>query len=129
MPGIFQLKELKAKRLALVAENEVYRESLRFQARNLKLCIAGVRKHAVPGTASPLGRFLPMLRTFLASPLSRLVLSKRRARWLRLATSAWMAWQVYRRLSPLLQRLFSHPTSYEESAPQTPEEKTPAANI
>lgn len=128
MPGIFQLRELEAKRRALAAENDVYRESLKLQVQNLRLYAAGMKQRASLATAGPLARFMPLLRTFLASPLSRLLVSKRRTRWLRLVTSAWTGWQFYRRFSPLLGGLFSRKAQPEETAPAAPEDRIPAAD-
>src|SRR6267378_509940 len=55
MPGLFQVKELEARKRALAAESEVYRQSLRFELHNLDLNAVHAKRRFFKATAfSPL---------------------------------------------------------------------------
>ena len=94
------MNELEAKKRALVAESEVYRETLKLELHNLRLYVSRT-KQKLKG----FGRPNPLL--LLAAPLAGAFFRKRRGSWLRRATMAFLSWQVSSRLMPFLSGLFS----------------------
>jgi len=94
------MNELEAKKRALVAESEVYRETLKLELHNLRLYVSRT-KQKLKG----FGRPNPLL--LLAAPLAGAFFRKRRGSWLRRAAMAFLSWQVSSRLIPFLSGLFS----------------------
>ena len=94
------MNELEAKKRALVAESEVYRETLRLEVHNLRLYVSRT-KQKLTGFTRP----NPLL--MLLAPLAGGFFRKRRASWLRRAAMAFLSWQVSNRLLPFLSGLFS----------------------
>jgi hypothetical protein len=106
------MNELEAKKRALAAESEVYRETLKLELHNLRLYVSRT-KQKLKG----FGRPNPLL--MLVAPLAGAFFRKRRASWLRRATMAFLSWQVSSRLMPFLSGLFS--SSRTSSSAQAPE--------
>src|SRR5438067_1581931 len=100
MAGIFGLGELQARKAALAAESEVYRQTLRLELQNLRLCALRARKKvSFFGSSAPwLLLTAPLLRSWISSLFGR-----RRFGRARLLTRALMTWQMYRRLAPIWQ--------------------------
>src|SRR5437868_12028166 len=103
------MNELEAKKRALVAESEVYRETLKLEVHNLRLYVSRT-KQKLTGFTRP----NPLL--MLLGPLAGAFFRKRRASWLRRATMAFLSWQVSHRLMPFLSGLFSS-TPVRSAAP------------
>jgi hypothetical protein len=94
MGGIFEVKELEAKRAALAAESEVYRQTLNLELQNLRLyAVRTQQKLSTIGTFKP---FLTMLLPFAGSFLGR---PKRPAASL---LSAGFLWKLASRGLPML---------------------------
>ena len=126
MGGIFGIGELQARKAALVAESEVYRQTLRLELQNLRLSVLRARKRAsFFGSSAPL---LILTGPLLFRSLISSLFSSRRVGRMRLFTTALVGWQMYRRLSPILQTVFrvwgSRPRRKRQS-----EERAPAGNI
>ncbi len=123
MAQLFGLKgELEARKRALAAESEVYRQTLTLELQNLRVYGLNLkRKFAGFGT---LNRLL-MLVVPLASPF----LHRRRPRGFRLVTTAFFVWRLGRKLVPLLQGFFRRPASGPRPAAPRSEGKDSAANI
>jgi hypothetical protein len=119
MAGLFQLKEIEAKKKALAAESELYRQTLKLQIHNLSLRATGMKRRYTLFNSPPLMRLLPMISALLGSPVGRMLLPKRRARWLRLATAALIGWQAYRKFAPLVQGFFSRRAASSQTVPET----------
>ncbi len=111
MAGVFfQMKELEAKKRALVAESEAYRQVLGLQLQNLSLRSSGLKQKVRMVATNPLFRILPTIGTLFGfrygSPLQALVSRKnrkfRRLNWL---ATAFFAWRAYGRIKPLLRAL------------------------
>lgn len=104
MAEVFRLEELEARKRALVAESEVYRQTLAMEIQNLRLYRARMQQSfALLRIANPL---LLMLGSLFAS---RLVgggfRRKRRGKWSRLFGAGLMGWRLYRQLGPILRGL------------------------
>jgi hypothetical protein len=108
MAGLFQISEIEAKKRALTIESEIYRQSLKLQAQNLRICATGLSRRY---TSGPLVRLLRVAVTLLGSSLGRMILPKRRSRWMRLVAAALLGWQAYQKVAPLLQGFFPRRTS------------------
>ena len=112
------MKELEAKRKALAAESEVYRQTLKLELQNLRLCALRARRKF--SNLSSASRWL-----FLAAPLAGSFLTKRRP-WPRLLATLVMAWQLGRKIPPLIGGFFSRPRIKEEPRG---DDRVPAANV
>ena len=114
------MNELEAKKKALVAESEVYRQTLKLEIQNLRLCaIRAQRKVSLFGVSSS---FL-MLAAPLAGSLFR---SRRRHPLKRVLKAAFVGWRLYRKVGPLIGALFS--TRNRRPKPRA-EHGAPAADI
>jgi len=94
------MNELEARKRALVAESELYRQMLRLEVQNLQLYglqlrqkFAGFRK---PGPA-----------VVLAAALAGSLFGRKRGSSLRRTAMAILSWQLSNRLVPFLAGLFS----------------------
>lgn len=89
------MSELEAKKRALVAESEIYRETLKLELHNLKLF--GLRtKRKFSSFANP----SPLL--MLAAPLMGRFLQKRGSSMVRRLLISFLSYQVFNRLAPYL---------------------------
>jgi hypothetical protein len=92
MDGIFGVKDLAARKRALVAESEAYRQTLRYELRDLRLYgVRMRRKFSVVAVVSPL--------LSVGAPLAGSLFGKRQSKWLRMAKAALAGWQLYRRVA------------------------------
>ena len=127
MAGIFGLRELEARKAALVAESEVYRQTLRLELQNLKLSALRARKKVTffSSSAPWLLFTVPLVRSWIGSLFGR-----RRFGRARLVTTALLGWQMYRRLAPIWQQLFGRHGLFSGRAKRSPAgQEAPAANI
>ena len=92
------MKELELKKKALAAESEVYRETLKLEVRNLGLYGNYLK---VKATRAPLRllKFVPAV--------AGLLWKRRKPKTPTWATAAVIGWQVYNRVLPMCQSLFS----------------------
>ena len=102
------MNPLEAKKRALVAESEVYRETLKLELQNLRLY--GIRaKRKLTGFVRP----HPVL--MLLTPLLGALFKKRRKSLLRRGLMTLISWQVWNRLLPLVNGLLSPEKIYRRS--------------
>jgi len=106
------MNELEAKRKALAAESEVYRETLKLEFQTLLLCGLKARRKLT------IFKALPFLS--LAGPL----LVKPRTGWPRLLSVALLGWKIYRKLTSITGGL----ASPRKSAHPQPQDRSPAAH-
>jgi hypothetical protein len=102
------MKELEARKAALVAESEVYRHTLRAEVQNLRIYSLHMKQRVTALTDHPLVRVLSLAGTLVGSRFGGGFLSRKRRfgpRWLRLASTAYLGWKTFRRLSPFLRGL------------------------
>jgi hypothetical protein len=104
MAGDVELNELEAKRKALAAEAEVYRQTLKLEIQNLRLCAAKAKR-----TATSLSFSNPAV--MLGAVVAGKLLKGRSFFRLRLVTTAIVAWQLYQKLFMPLKSLFSRRAS------------------
>ncbi len=117
MARFFKIEELQARKRALVAESEVYRQTLGLEIQNLRLYSVQLQRK--------LSRFAPSNPLWLlAAPLAGLLLRGRRRGWRGMIGTALLGWRVYKRVRPILSMLFKrsspdkadHPANSEEQA-------------
>jgi hypothetical protein len=85
------LNDLEAKKKALAAEAEVYRQTLKLELQNLRLYGMKAKR-----AASSLSFSNPML--VLAAALAGTLLKRRKSFRLRAASIAFLGWQIYQKL-------------------------------
>lgn len=117
MAEIFGLKDLEARKRALIAESELYRQTLSLEIQNIKVYGARWRsRFALLRLANPLillaGSFIG--GRFLGRASSR---RQRRGKVSRMIGASLMGWRLYRRFSPLVQRLLSARANRKRSHP------------
>ena len=97
MFGVFEVKELESKRKALAAESEVYRETLKLEARNMALYAKYLK---VKSSRAPFEylKFLPAVAT--------LFFRRKKPKGPRFLTTALLGWQVYNRVLPFCRAMF-----------------------
>ena len=94
------MNQLEAKKRALAAESEVYRETLKLEFHNLR--IYGFRaKQKFKSFARPNPLFL------LAGPLAGALIKRRGSSWVRKIAMVFLTWQLFNRVAPFLSGLFS----------------------
>ena len=121
MARLFKVKDLEARRRALAAEAEVYRQALTLEIQNLRLYTARQRQRFNPIVHS--SPTLKLLLPIVAGLLGR----KRPGKWSRLIALGVAGWQAYKRFGPMLRNLMSSRTARNRVA--SGEARTPAANI
>ncbi len=116
MARIFKVKQFDLRKRALAAESQVYRETLRLELHNLRLYRVHVQRKVHALANSPLVRFASFAGSALAGAggltglFGRAPARKRRGRWRRLASAAFMGFRLARTFAPLLPTLLSRAT-------------------
>jgi hypothetical protein len=131
MAGIFfQVKDFEAKKRALTAESEAYRQMLRLQLQNLSLHAASLRQRVRTVTTNPLLRLLPFFGTVFGSPfgspLQGFLFRGKKSKRLRWLGMAYVAWKTYGNLKPLLRSFRRKPGPRADSEPELPEARSAA---
>jgi len=103
------LNEIEAKKKALIAEAEVYRQTLKLEIQNLRLCTAKAKR-----TFSSFSVSNPML--VLGTTLLGSVLKRRKSFRLRAATAAFLGWQLYQKIIVPVRGMFWRRTARTERA-------------
>jgi hypothetical protein len=132
MARILKVKQLQAKKRALVAESDVYRQSLMVEIRNLQLYGARMRQRFTALTSSPLFIFLaPLAGSLLRMRFgSGLPFMRRRGRRRpSLIRTLLISLKLFRRMAPLLGGLLARQMARGQPAAERAEEEAPAANI
>ncbi len=114
MAKVFRISELVGRKRALVAESEVYRQTLTLEIQNLRLYRARAqRKFAFLRLANPI--LLVALSLLGSRSLgSRIVRKKRRGKWSRLIGASLMGWRMYRQFGPTIQGILARRRSRTE---------------
>src|SRR5690349_15852265 len=94
------MKELEAKKRALVAESELYRQLLRLEVQNLRLYGLQFRKKFA-------GLRKPSTGVVLAAALAGSFFGRKRDSSLRRTAMAILSWQLSNRVLPFLAGMFS----------------------
>ncbi len=119
MAGISELDSLAAKKRALVAESEVYRQTLRLELQNVRLYAARMQRRVdLLRSAKPLLALVPIIGAFagLRFRAKRAGRPRGLRRWMR---AALVGWRVYRNVAPVLKAVGLPPDSGFHSAPRS----------
>lgn len=119
---------MQARKAALVAESEVYRQTLTLEVQNLRLYALRAQKRATAFSSSASWLLLaaPLFRSVAGSFFTR----RRRFGRTRLITTALLFWQMYRRLAPIWHQLFGRDGLFGAKMRRSKgEEKARAASI
>ena len=99
------MKKFEAKKQALAAESEAYRQVLRWQLQNLSLHSASLKQKVTAVTSNPFLRLVPTAGTLLGSPLQAWLFRGKKSSRLRLLAKAYLAWKVFIKFKPMLRFL------------------------
>jgi hypothetical protein len=102
MAGIFKIRELEARKRAVIEQSELYRQSLRFEIDNLRLHATSIRRKATWLTLTPLWPLVPSLLTAFVK--KRRPTSNTKFRWL---SAALAGWQLYQKVARFMPGIFS----------------------
>jgi hypothetical protein len=100
MARVFKIKDLEARKRAVLEQSDLYRQSLRFEIDNLRLHATSMRRKATWLTLTPLWPLVPAL-------LKVFVKKKRpttpKWRWL---SAAMVGWQLYQKVARFVPGIF-----------------------
>jgi hypothetical protein len=118
MAGFSKVAELEARKRALAAESDVYREMIRWELRNLQLYGEQLRRKV-----SWFKSFNPLL--MFAAPVARAVVTRKaRSLKLRFVARAFLAWRLYKQYAPFVLQFFLRAKSRTNAPlPATPMRK------
>lgn len=114
------MNEFETKKKALAAESEVYRQTLKLEIQNLRMCaIREQPKIDLLGASSSLWT--------LGAPIAGIFLGRgRRGPLISFLQAAFTGWRWYRKVGPLIAACF--PTQARRLQPDA-ENRAPSANI
>jgi hypothetical protein len=127
MARLVKLAELEARKKALIAEAEIYRQTLKAELRNVQLYVAGTGRKLnhfkslfaiVPIGSSLLG--------LLAAGLFRRRKSK--GGWPSILPTAMMGWRLYQKYGPMVQPFLGKFMNRKRDRGTRGEERKPADN-
>ncbi len=96
MAGLFKVRDLEARKRALITESEVYRETLKLEVQNLQLYSIRMRRRF-----SNLAKIAPLL--LLVKPIASLFFKQRKPVVKRgLFGSLILGWRLYRQFAPVV---------------------------
>ncbi len=129
MARIFKIKQLEAKKRALVAESEVCRQTLLLDLQNLSLYRLRVQRRFNLLTRLPWSLLLPLAGVLFKRRRRGSVGAKRGFKWPGLLRAGLMGFRLFRQYGPLLQGMMAQQFAQQEPSPAATEETAPAANI
>jgi len=101
------VNSLAARKKALVAESEVYRQALRIELQNVRLYAVRMRRKVeFFNSAKPLLLLLPLVGSLLAPRFKERPKKKARG-WRRWLGTGLLGWKMYRSVAPILQTIGS----------------------
>ena len=128
MARLLKLAELEARKKALVAESEIYRQTLQVEVRNIQLSVAGTTRKL--SHFKSLFAIVPVGSSLLGMLIAGLFRRKKReSSGLRLLPTALMGWRLYQKYGPMLQPLLSKLTKTKRNSNARGEDRSPASNI
>jgi hypothetical protein len=102
MGGIFKIRDLEARKRAVLEQSDLYRQSLRFEIDNLRLHATSIRRKATWLTLTPLWPLVPqLLKAFVKKKSPN---SNTKFRWL---SAALAGWQLYQKVARFMPGIFS----------------------
>jgi len=125
------MKDLEARKRALVAESEIYRQTMRLELQNLKLHALRTRRRFDWFTsASPLFALAPLMGKLFGARLQKQDKKKKRRKGIMgLLGTALTVWRLYRKAKPVMQGFSNSFFPNHRRETVRPEEQSPAANI
>lgn len=114
------MKELEERKRALLAESEVYRQTLKLEIYNLRLYVKQSKLNVKSFTSPSPWWILGMLGPFIARKPNF-------TKW-RLMGALMAGWKIYNRFNPLITKLWST-FSRKRRAQEEAEAELPAARI
>jgi len=127
MARLLKLAELEEKKKALVAESELYRQTLKLEIRNVQLSVVGTARRV--SHFKSLFAIIPVGSSLLGMLVAGLFRRKKRqAGGLRILPTALMGWRLYQRYGSMLQPFLSKFLGRKRNSSRG-EDRTPAANI
>lgn len=128
------MTELEKKKRMLLAESEVYRQLLKLEFHNLKICrLQAKRRFTSFGLTNPLFMLgLPAVGALFmkGSPVAGSLFGRRRrSGWKQFIATVFMSWQAYNRLVPFCKTIFSRDGEAARKAPTHVEEMRPRAKV
>jgi hypothetical protein len=132
MAKIFRLDEIQAKKRALVAESEVYRQTLTLEIQNLRLYGVRMQKRfALLRVANPLLILAGSLlgSRFFGKRAVKAPAAAPRRKWSRMVGTALMGWRLFRQFQPLIQELVSRRWRVRRRNGLAAEEESRAPNV
>lgn len=122
MARVFKIADLQTRKRALVAESEVYRQTLALEVRNVQLYSLRLRKKfAFFSSLQPL--------VFMGVPLVGSMLRRRKRRRRGLVGTIFLGLRLYRQFAPMLLQLLQGKRAGTQTAADQEEAAAPAANI
>jgi hypothetical protein len=121
------MNQLEQRKRALVAESEVYRQTLNLEIQNLRLCILALEQKVKQYKG--LFTFIPLASSLVGMLSGGLFRRRRKAGWRRLLGSGILGWRFYRKFGPMFQSALAQWLARKRTASSPAEERTPAANI
>jgi len=100
MARLFKVKDIEARKRALLEESDLYRQSLRFEIDNLRLHTTWVKRRATWLTLTPLWPLVLQLLKFFVKK------KRPNSKW-RWFSSAMAGWQLYQKVARFVPGIFS----------------------
>ena len=110
MVGIFKVADLEARKRALGAESDMYRQMIRLELHNLDLYANRMQRKAALFLAHK-----PLVA--LGAPLAGSLFGKRQNKWMRLAEAGVAGWQLFRKFAPMIRQRFPFARGRNPMAP------------
>jgi hypothetical protein len=128
MAGLVELRALEARKRALVAESEAYRQALMADVQNLRLYALGLQKRLrFFRKLEPVLALVPLLNSLLSSRLETPARLAQPTPWRRVLRWSLLGWRVSRHVAPVARALLGRFRERPRRSPQTaePENLTP----
>jgi hypothetical protein len=120
------MNQLQQRKRALVAESEIYRQTLNVEIQNLRLCSIALRQKFY--RYKDLFTLIPMASSVI-DMLSGRFRRHRKAGWRRLLSGGILAWRFYRKFGSFFQSTIAQMLARKRTAATPAEEQAPAAEI
>ena len=104
MGRIFKIRDLEARKRAVLEQSDLYRQSLRFEIDNLRLHATSIRRKATWLTLTPLWPLVPQLLNAFVKKKRSNSNTNTKFRWL---SAALAGWQLYQKVARFMPGIFS----------------------
>ena len=121
------MKQIEERKRALIAESEIYRQTLNVEIQNLRLysVALGQRVNRYKG----LFTLLPLASSLVGMLSGRGFRKRPKAAWRRLLSAGILGWRFYRKFGPFAQSTLAQWLARRRTPAWRGEEQTPAADI